>query len=171
MTASTSSHTITEAETWEQIEAVTNLAETCIAPLGKRPYVGNNYNGAKKTWEEHRNRVRYFLIGQAGYARLIRTNASEWHYPTWILDFIKPADYEHIVRIAETVNGCLLVKDFSAKNQHVATNWSRITAVFSTMKELPYASQSGEEGTWLIVPGTLRPQTVSPTSPPNQYNC
>lgn len=144
--------TIIEAQSWEEIEAVTNLAETCIAPLGKRPYVGNNYHGAKKTWEEHRNRVRYFLIGNAGYIRLIRTNTSEWQYPTWVLDFMKPADYDNVLRIAGLVQGCLLVKDFSANSRHLTGDWVRIGVGFPAVKELPYTAQNGEDGTWLIVP-------------------
>ena len=145
---------ITEANTWEEIEAVTDKAQTCIAPIGKRSWLGTNHDRAKETWEKHRDRVRYFLVGDRGYARLIRANHQEYQYPTWIIDYMMPTDYLLVAQIAKRIQGALLVKDFAATNQDIVQGWQRLTAGFSSLKQLPYTNQSNEESTWLVVLGT-----------------
>ena len=145
---------IVEANTWEEIQAVTDLAETCIAPIGKRSWLGANHDRAKETWEKHRDRVRYFLVGDNSYARVIRANRQEYQYPTWIIDYMKPTDYLLVAQVAQRIQGALLVKDFAATNQDIVKTWQRLTTEFSSLKQLPYANQSSDESTWLVVPGT-----------------
>jgi len=145
---------IIEANTWEEIETVTDKAETCIAPLGTRAWIGQNHDRAKETWEKHRGRVRYFLVGNNAYARIIRANQQEYQYPTWIVDYMKPTDYLLVAQIAQRIQGALLVKDFTATNQDITKGWQRLTTEFSSLKIFPYTAQSSDESTWLVVPGT-----------------
>ena len=148
---------ITEARSWEEVERATDIAATCIAPLGQRTWIGTNHQRAKETWEKHQGEVRYFLFGQDGcdgYIRIIRVNESEYYYPTWIADYLKPPDYNLVLQVAPLVQGTLLIKSFTAESKDLGSDWPRFTAGFPKLKGLPYSAQGADEAIWLVVPGT-----------------
>lgn len=98
------------ATRWEEIEAVTDIVQTCIGPRGM------NYLKAKQDWEQHPSIVEYWLVedpyGHLGYIRLVRVTKSMYTVPTWLLDFVSSRNSIGVLllELQQVLGGSLLVK-------------------------------------------------------------
>lgn len=146
---------VVQAQSWEEVEAVALVVNSCIR------LTGSNWQGAKRTWEEFAQGgdVVYFLVQDAyvphniqGYCRLFRVNRSKYLPSTYVLDFVKPSDYEIVMLVARALEGSVLVKMFSAPGDVFVSAWPRVSVVLPAVEQFPYRLRSAGETDYLVVP-------------------
>lgn len=146
---------VTKAETWDEIDAAASVNTRCI-----RGGANNNVK-ARQTWEVFSvtDDCIYFIIRLivgstlAGYVRLLCVSASMGSQRTYVTDFVSPSLYEPVILVAQTMEGTVLVKDFSVEDNLLVAKWPRFSATWPKLDRYPYHNTPISEGMWMAVAG------------------
>ena len=146
-------HTITKAETWEQINEAAQINSRCIRDGGM------NGVKARQTWDVFGDtNVLYYLISNVdtsqliGYLRLLLVSGTNSVPKTWVVDFVGPSDFNIVAEVAKLVDGVVLVKIFSGTETEISKTWPRLCAQFPKLDQYPYHQAGNSETTWMVVP-------------------
>lgn len=151
------------ALTWQDIDATATTCSTCI-----RETMPNNIK-AQADWEEFPGHVEYWLgLKKDSYTRVVRLTSLWNAKPLWLFDYCIPFTNEHLITVAEAIDGWLLV----SRNANTAS----IKDAFGPFplpelvhpKGVRYIARALEAQEWWFIRGQARVAVntrVTPESP------